>query len=377
MAPRRKLEEAALGTADLGCMFLSQGGPKVKEELVDGDGSASRSTEQSDDTEPTKMAEQQGQAFLERIFGNKKKYNQFNYRLKQACEADQSKYKDLQASGDDDELQVFVEAMLQSRGAPTADIISRKRSKLDEVGKKSEEGWVAWSKAARDEGEDVLLELVEAGVIPSRVRPGLPEGSKIEYPNNLQVYLKDEKLTKNQAARDEQELTETKDAEDPDQHEAFVKDFVSQKIMVKSQSEHDAPARQSGSSDGKSCSEETLSMAGASKQIDEKTKIAMKSLRKHHSTWDRYKREFQGLVTQSQGNQNTQGSKIERDLQVLTEKGIEDDKALTDIEQKFIVKGVLGDDDIQRVADLCASLKNSYDSGKEKATGLKSWFKLS
>ena len=162
------------------------------------------------------MAEQQGQAFLERIFGNKKKYNQFNYRLKQACEADQSKYKDLQASGDDDELQVFVEAVLQSRGAPTADIISRKRSKLDEVGKKSEEGWVAWSKAARDEGEDVLLELVEAGVIPSRVRPGLPEGSKIEYPNNLQVYLKDEKLTKNQAARDEQELTETKDAEDPD-----------------------------------------------------------------------------------------------------------------------------------------------------------------
>ena len=64
---------------------------------------------------------------VERIFGNKKKYNQFNYRLKQACEADQSKYKDLQASGDDDELQVFVQAVLQARGAPTADIISQQR----------------------------------------------------------------------------------------------------------------------------------------------------------------------------------------------------------------------------------------------------------
>ena len=52
------------------------------------------------------------------------------------------------------------------------------------------------------------------------------------------------------------------------------------------------------------------------------------------------------------------------------------DKELTDIEQVFMIKGVLNDAQVQQAAKLCTQLKADMDTGKDKANGLKAWFKL-
>jgi len=92
---------------------------------------------------------------------------------------------------------------------------------------------VSWSKAARDEGEDVLLELIESGGIKSRLRPGLPPNSKITYPHNQQVFITTEKIKKQEGAVEETELNEIETAEDPAGHEAFLKGFTSHKVQIK------------------------------------------------------------------------------------------------------------------------------------------------
>ena len=112
-------------------------------------------------------------------------------------------------------------------------------------------------------------------------------------------------------------------------------------------------------------------------QADEKTKIAVASLRKTHSQWGRSKREINGLVAQSEENHNTQGSKIERDLHKLVEDCTSMDDELVNLEQVSIVKGRLDDDQVKEVAELCARIKSATDAGREKGQALKAWFKWS
>ena len=92
--------------------------------------------------------------------------------------------------------------------------------------------------------------------------------------------------------------------------------------------------------------------------------------------WDRQGREFQGLVAQSKVNDNTQGSKVEKELDEIVAVCSKADAELIAIEQATMVKGNLSDDDIATVAKLCDALKKNGDAGKEKQIGLKAWFRL-
>ena len=228
----------------LGCMFNKM---VIKQEPIEPpDSQAPTTAAASDDKKeqaPTIAAashdkkEQQPDSYVDRTFGGKARYNRFSYRLKQAGPELTQQYEELKDAKENTEkyerLKTFIETIVTSRGILPADAICRKRRKVDEVTKNSEEGWVAWSKAARDEGEDVLLELVESGAIKSRPRPDLLANSKIKYPNNLQVFIVNETIKKKEGAVDETELTETADPEEPAEHEEFLKSFTADKVQLK------------------------------------------------------------------------------------------------------------------------------------------------
>jgi hypothetical protein len=149
----------------------------------------------------------------------------------------QQEYKEIQVQGNYEALQEFVEMIVTSRGALPANAISRKRKHIDETTNDIEEGWVSWATAAKAEGEDVLLELLETGEIPNRRHPKLSLASKIRYPNDLQVFLSHEKVHKKEEAHDETELTETMDAEQAHDHETFLKEFTAAKMNAKIEKE--------------------------------------------------------------------------------------------------------------------------------------------
>ena len=361
-------------------MFNSMRPAMLKTEPSDPAAPLAEPAQAPDSAAQTPVVESAKSTLVDRVFGTKSCYNKFSYRLQQAGPEVAQEYTELKAEGDEEKLKSFVEVIMNSKGVPPADIINRKRRKVEEVTTNSQEGWVAWSKAARDEGEDVLLELVESGTIKSRPRPGLPADSKIKYPNNLQVLIITEKIKKKDGAIDETTLTETRDPEQPEEHEEFLKDFTAHKMEIKYRNDKtpDMPAGQaSNARSARPISTTTSEVSEPNKtEIDGKTKIAIKNLHKQHSSWDRQKREFQGLVSQSQLNENTQGSKVERELDKIVTACTEADTELTNIEQTFLVKGALSDSDIARVATLCDAIKKSCDDGKTKASGLKAWFKI-
>ena len=290
--------------AAVSCMFQQM---PVKQEPVLATESAPTAEEKKQDIEQL--------SFVDRVFGSKAKYNSFIYRLRKKNAQVQEDYKELQDEGEDEAIKEFVAMIVSSRGPLPADAISRKRKHIDETTKDIEEGWVSWSTAAKAEGEDVLLELVETGEIPSRRHPKLSHTSKIRHPNYLQVFLSKEKSHKKEGAHDETELSETTDAEQAHHHETFLKEITAAKMNAMIEKEASSSATMS--SRASVTSSEDVSNIQGKPPVDEKTKLAIRHLRKQHSSWDRTKREFEGAVAESKMNDNTQGSKIEKELEKL------------------------------------------------------------
>ena len=168
-------------------------------------------------------------------------------------------------------------------------------------------------------------------------------------------------------------MIESQDASDSTLHEQFIKDFAERKTRIKYDNDPvNSPRAHSSAASDVSATPTTQSIA----VVDEATKFAIKQLRKVHSQWDRQCREFQSIITQSKNHDNTQGSKVERELDEVTEKCIKIDSELVQIEQCFMVNGKLTAAEVKQVAQLCTDMKKLIDSGKEKSKGLKSWFAL-
>ena len=329
---------------------------------------------------PKDPDEHANKSFVERIFGTKNKYNSFNYRLGQQAQEVRDEYNELKQAGDDEKLMELVTNIIESKSRLAPDSITRKRKQVDSNVKNVEEGWVSWAVAAANEGEDVLMELVESGAAVCRRHPQLSPDSKIPYPKNQQVWISNEKFRKQEGAIDETELNEQGEV-DTNKHEEFLKDFANAKIKVK----RDKP----GSNIGRGKPESNIGAANVSdaasmvtsssekpKVIDEKTKIAIKNLRKSHSSWDRSRREFESAIQQSKKNENTKGSKIEQQLESLVNACNATDDMLIGLERIFMINGQLTDGQVLEASKLCAELKKDTDSAKELWNGLKSWFKL-
>ena len=111
-------------------------------------------------------------------------------------------------------------------------------------------------------------------------------------------------------------------------------------------------------------------------KLEEKEKVAIASLRKFHGQCDRTKRDYKGVIALSKVNDNTQGSKCERELDATIARIATYDDELVSMEQEFMVKGSVTDEQIKHIADICGKIKADTDAGREKANALKAWFKL-
>ena len=104
--------------------------------------------------------------------------------------------------------------------------------------------------------------------------------------------------------------------------------------------------------------------------------MTVASLRKQHSAWEKARRELNALVGQSQTNDNTAGSKCEADLQKLVERCTGLDDALLEHEKKYLQKQSYTDSEIERIAEVVKDLKDAMEKGREKASALRAWFRL-
>jgi hypothetical protein len=71
-----------------------------------------------------------------------------------------------------DEIERFVEELVSMNGDIPRDYIARKRSVVDEEESSHQSQWTSWKEASDKDGEDVLLEMVEAGTVETRRHPG-------------------------------------------------------------------------------------------------------------------------------------------------------------------------------------------------------------
>ena len=109
----------------------------------------------------------------------------------------------------------------------------------------------------------------------------------------------------------------------------------------------------------------------------EKSKVAIQALKKGHSNWDRVKRDWQGVIKQSEACENTRGGKIENDLKNLISTCVEVDNKCMDIETSFgLKKGLLSDEAILSGSQLTSELVANIKVGPQKATALKPCFNV-
>ena len=169
---------------------------------------------------------------------------------------------------------------------------------------------------------------------------------------------------------DETELDEGKEIT-AESHEEFLKSFASKKLQSKPPVHDD-----NGSSVASSFGSAVQHTIEAGKANDEKTKIALLSLRKQHNAWELSRRTFSALVAKSQGNENTSGSKCEMDLGSLIVQGDKFDAVLLKLEQKVLQGQSFTDEEILEIATTVNGLKDATKKGGKTSSALRTWFKL-
>ena len=118
------------------------------------------------------------------------------------------------------------------------------------------------------------------------------------------------------------------------------------------------------------------STAQGAHACDEKTKIAIKHLRKNVNAGDRFKGELEQTIALSQNNENTKGSNIELELESIMKTIGATTEKLSAMEQIYRTPSNFNDVQLKDIAVLCDELKKDTKVAKEKDKGLKSWFKL-
>ena len=102
----------------------------------------------------------------------------------------------------------------------------------------------------------------------------------------------------------------------------------------------------------------------------------MANLRRVHSAWDKTRREWQALVHQSQGHDNTRGCKFESDLANMTKKGNSFDVVIEALEGVFLGGAEFDGEQIKQAADATSTLNSIIKEGAKKAAAMRPWFKL-
>ncbi|CAK0789995.1 unnamed protein product [Prorocentrum cordatum] len=216
------------------------------------------------------------------------------------------------------------------------------------------------------DGFDRFVEMILA--LPASERhTGLPDDCGIKWPHNQQVRRVVEMETErmNYPKEDESE-SKFEDAKLEEASEQFEAAWANKDLSkaVLGGSAHCAPDVSSSS-------------PGKSEAQVKKEKEALQHIKKAHNSWDRIAREVTGFLAISGDHPNTKGCKVEMDLTGALADGKITDAELMKMEVKAMhPSDALTDDDFSNAAALTTKIQGEIKECKRLNDALKSWFKV-
>jgi hypothetical protein len=260
------------------------------------------------------------------------------------------------------ELAEFVDTVITSKGGNfEEEFLARCRTVADTTETGEEGGWIPWKEAADKEGEDCLLEMVQAGTVIVRRHPKLPLNSSIPYPRNQQVKYEREVWSRKR-----------KTTEETTHHK---KEEASGSAVASHNADFEAQVQSVGkvSKKAEAAQGPQEPQPNANEQRD---KEALTNVRKAHSAWDRARRDYMSVVSKSKQNESTKETKTEKDLETLIAAGNAADENICTLEVQFMGCKSFTTDDIADVVRLSQELHGLIKTGNKKAQGLRTWFNI-
>ncbi len=181
------------------------------------------------------------------------------------------------------DAQQFVDTVVENKaGSVTAAMLKRKRTVVEDTTSSDLGGWYPWKEIADKEGTEALLEMVSCGSVITRRQPKLPVHYKVVWPMNEQVKYETQTWSANTSTRDSH--TSSTDEDDG----VFSARFDGLRAAF-----HTTPRSTTRIEPPPSDNTPT----GTPTDTEQRDKIALASIRKAHSAWDRSRRDDACLVS--------------------------------------------------------------------------------
>ena len=111
-------------------------------------------------------------------------------------------------------------------------------------------------------------------------------------------------------------------------------------------------------------------------ELNKRDQLAIATMRKCHSSFDKAKREFQAMIQKSMSHANTEGCKFEKDLQGIIEKGQVLDETLLQMETKHLSHALLSNEELSEGAQACEALTALIKAGQSRASAIRGMRKV-
>jgi hypothetical protein len=220
---------------------------------------------------------------------------------------------------------------------------------------------------------------MRSSVVTMQHHPDLTEGHQVPYPHSMQFKLVEEKFKNLVTRSDETGLSGTAEV-DADTAGAIEAGMIDGRFDRQAPGESSAMAAQPLADEPKPQTE--IAEAQAKAELEKLAKVelekvltSIKNGSKAHAEFDRKKREFQAVLMKSKANENTSGTKYERDLQALVDAGTPLDTEYLGFECKHKAGEMLSQETRDRIAEICKELYVITKEGQKKSNNLNMWLR--
>lgn len=288
---------------------------------------------------------------------DKHKYNKFHYRL-----ASNSNLRAVwDTMTDPKERSDFIEAVVITKPKQMAMVVEKCRRLTVKTAESTEGEWVSFNFLANRDGRDLVLEYIETGAVKTRPNPKLRGGSRIKWPENLELAFVSEKWS---SGRQHEDTTDIKPEGNIDELE-----------VAKTTSDFDHFLETSGNKCGSGTSSASSAHDSSADQHSA-SKACVANVRKTHAQVDKCVREWKGVIARSKEGEATRGTKFEVDLATFAADALQMDEQLLSAERECLSKGKLDDDSILQAATTTNELATLLKNGAKRASALKPWFNM-
>ncbi len=229
--------------------------------------------------------------------------------------------------------------------------------------------WKSWKEALAKHDEETLLAMIKGKTVEARRDPNIPESLGVPWPKYLHIKLIEEKSLKR---KDEAHSVKEDRHVDDDEFEREGLVFVESGPVAKQ-----ARAEPSSSSSKPfGTSNIKVQQQLQQQQQPEAVQVAVKAVRALHSQCDKFMRELDSTVANSQANKNSSGCKVERDLASMITTLQERDAKLLQCERRCNCGETIAMKDVEAAGTLSSEVGATIKYGKKKVAAHKTLFRL-